>query len=133
MTADHSSANDRERTTASPWPILVALGLVLSEVGIVVDLFPIAVGGLVLFAASVAGLLAESNHVSSQWSLATGFGVLLVVAGSALYALGTGALAVPAADGLVGLASRGLAIAVAGAVTVVGSVIVRKRTRRSTT
>ncbi|WP_440769587.1 DUF7541 family protein [Natronorubrum sp. DTA28] len=129
MTADHTSANDRERTTASPWPVLIAIGLVLSEVGIIVDLFPIAVGGLVLFAASVAGILAESSHVSSPWPLAIGFGVLFVVAGSALYALGTGAVAVPAADGLVGLASRGLAIAVAGVVIVVGSAILRSRSR----
>ena len=129
MTADHSSANDRERTTASPWPVLIAVGLVLSEVGIVVDLFPIAVGGLVLFAASVAGILAESRHVSSPWPLAVGFGVLFVAAGTALYALGTGTIAVSGADGLVGLASRGLAIAVAGVVVVVGSAILRYRSR----
>ena len=128
---DHSRANDREQPTASPWPLMVALGLVGSEVGIIVDLFPVAVGGLVLFAASVAGILAESGHVGSPWPLATGLGVLFVVAGALLYALGTGALSVAALEGLTGLATRGLAIAVAGVVTVAGTVLVRAR-RRST-
>ncbi|WP_137289739.1 DUF7541 family protein [Natronorubrum halophilum] len=127
--ADHSSANDRERPTASPWPVLIALGLVFSEVGIVVGLFPVAVAGLVLFAASVAGILAESSHVASPWPLTVGAGLVFVAAGSALYALGTGAMVVPAIDGLTGLASRGLAVAVAGVVTVVGAGIVRYRKR----
>ena len=132
--ADHSSANDRdrdrERPTASPWPVLIALGLAGSEVGIVVDLFPVAVAGLVLFAASVAGILAESDHVASPWPVAIGCGAVLALAGAALFALGTGAVSLEAADGLTGLATRGLAIAIAGVVTVVGTVAVRARRRK---
>lgn len=115
---DHSSASDRERPTASPWPILVAVGLVCSEVGIIVDLLPVAAGGLVLFAVSVAGFLAESSHISSSQPLVIGFGLVFVLAGSVLYALGTGILTGAAVDGLTGLTSRGLAIAVAGVGTV---------------
>ncbi|MXV64085.1 hypothetical protein GS429_18845 [Natronorubrum sp. JWXQ-INN-674] len=125
--ADHSSATDRERPTASPWPVLIALGLALSEVGIVVDLFPIAVAGLVLFAVSVTGILAESRHIANPQSLATGFGLAFVLLGSVLYVLGTGSLSVAAADDLTGLASRGLAIAVAGVVTIAGTAIKRYR------
>lgn len=127
--ADHSSANDSKRPTASPWPVLIALGLVFSEVGIIVGLFPIAVGGLVLFAASITGVLAESSHVASPWPLAMGFGVVFAVAGAVLYALGTGSLSVAAVDGLSGLASRALAISVAGVVTVAGAAILRYRHR----
>ncbi|QRV15933.1 DUF7541 family protein [Haloterrigena salifodinae] len=131
---DHSSANDRgerdrERPTASPWPVLVAIGLAGSEVGIVVDLLPVAVGGLVLFAASVAGILAESDHVADPLPVAMGFGAVFALGGGMLYALGTDTVAPAATDGLTGLTTRGLAIAIAGIVTVVGTVIVHYRRR----
>lgn len=130
---DHSSANDRdrdrERPTASPWPVLIAVGLAGSEVGIVVDLVPVAVGGLVLFAASVAGILAESDHVTDPLPVAMGFGAVFALGGGMLYALGTDTVAPAAVDGLTGLATRGLAIAIAGIVTVVGTVIVHYRRR----
>lgn len=127
--SDHSSASDRDRPTSSPWPILVAVGLAGSEIGIVVDLFPVAVAGLVLFAASLAGILAESNHVGNPWRLATSVGVAFVLGGSLVYALGTGLVTASAVDGLTGLASRGLAIAVAGVVIAVGTPLVRRRYR----
>ncbi|WP_254767528.1 DUF7541 family protein [Salinilacihabitans rarus] len=111
--------SDRSARAASPWPLLVALGLVLSEVGIVVDLFPVAVGGLVLFAWSVAGILAESGHVASPRALVAGFGGLFVLAGAAMVGVDAGAVPAGPAEGLVGLSSRGLAVAVAGAVAVV--------------
>ena len=128
---DHSSANDRdrdrERPTSSPWPLLIALGLVGSEVGIIVGLLPIAVIGLVLFAASVAGILVESEHVARPWPVAIGFGLVFVLVGAGLYALGSGAVTAAPVDGLTGLTTRGIAIAVAGVATVVGTVIVRSR------
>ncbi|MEF8775390.1 MAG: cox cluster protein [Haloarculaceae archaeon] len=48
---------------ASPWPMFVALGVVLSEVGVVLGFFPVTVGGLLLFGATVAGILRESGYV----------------------------------------------------------------------
>ena len=130
---DHSSANDRERDrdrerpTSSPWPLLIALGLAGSEVGVVLGVLPVAVAGLVLFAASVAGILTESGHVSSPWPVAIGFGAVFGLVGTALYALGTGTVTAAPVDGLVGLTARGIAIALAGLVTVVGAVIGRHR------
>ncbi|MDG5776272.1 cox cluster protein [Haloarculaceae archaeon H-GB2-1] len=52
---------------ASPWPLFVALGLALSEVGIFMGLFPVAVGGLLLLGGSVSGILRESGYVARPW------------------------------------------------------------------
>lgn len=54
--------SDRYRK-ASPWPLFVALGIVLSEVGVILGFFPVTVGGLLLFGATVAGILRESGYV----------------------------------------------------------------------
>ncbi|GAA0270991.1 DUF7541 family protein [Halobacterium noricense] len=76
---------------ASPWPIPLVLGLVISEIGILFDgLLPVAVGGLVLLAGSVVGILRESGFASTlhRPALAVaavfgGLGGLLYVATSA--------------------------------------------------
>ncbi|MDS0298222.1 cox cluster protein [Halogeometricum sp. S1BR25-6] len=52
---------------ASPWPIFVALGIPVSEIGILFDLFPVAVGGLLLFSGSVAGMTRESGYSETPW------------------------------------------------------------------
>ncbi|WP_222919738.1 hypothetical protein [Natrinema sp. SYSU A 869] len=126
--ADHSRQATAERTDAAkPWPVLVAVGLVGSEVGIVVDLLPVAVVGLVVFAASVAGILADADYVDRPLALATKFGVAFVVAGAVLAAHGTGTLPIGPLEPLSGLASRGIALVLAGIVTVVGAGLVRSR------
>jgi len=107
---------------SSPWPLFVAIGLAISEVGVVMALLPVTVGGLLLFVGSVAGILTETEYVDSPWPLLAGFAAVLVVLGAAIY-LYTGApLSVDTVlDTLaVGrtVAYRGLAIAVAGIVTV---------------
>ncbi|WP_246999779.1 DUF7541 family protein [Halosolutus gelatinilyticus] len=124
--ADHSTRADRP-TRTSPWPILLALGLVFSEVGIVIDLVPVAVGGLVLFAGSVAGFVTESGRVSSPWPIVAGLGAIFVAVGAALLAVGTDLVTIAGAEGLVGLSTRGLAIAVAGVVSILGAAIGRDR------
>lgn len=98
---ENAGVSDRYRM-ASPWPPFVALGVPIAELGILFDLFPLAVGGLVLFSGSVAGLLDEAGYVRSPWPA---LGVLAVV----LLALG-GALAFTA----IGLVTRGYAVLVAG-------------------
>ncbi|MFC4246634.1 hypothetical protein ACFOZ7_06440 [Natribaculum luteum] len=115
--------------SSSPWPIFVALGVVLSETGIVVDVVPIAVGGLLLLSASVAGILRESGYVSSPWPTLAAFGALLTLSGVVLYgaSTGDGLTGVSVADRY-GLSSRGFAIAVAGVMTVFGAVAGRYRT-----
>ena len=105
---------------ASPWPVFVALGLAISEVGIVVGIFSVAVGGLLLFGGSVAGILKESGYVGQLWGSLLAFGiVLLAIGGGLLFSqVDFGAIAVldvvaePAGYGAV--VPRALAIAVAG-------------------
>ena len=70
--------------TASPWPVFVALGLALSEVGVFVGLFPIAVFGLILFGGSVAGILTESGYAKRPWPTLVGVGAILTLAGAAI-------------------------------------------------
>ena len=53
---------------ASPWPVFVALGIPISELGILFDLFPVTVGGLLLFCGSVAGMAREAGYVRSPCS-----------------------------------------------------------------
>ncbi|MGM0606376.1 MAG: DUF7541 family protein [Halobacteriota archaeon] len=69
---------------ASPWPIFIAFGLVISELGLVFDVFPIAVGGLVLFCGSITGILLESDYADAPWTPLGTMTVLLVLFGAAL-------------------------------------------------
>ncbi|WP_340101878.1 DUF7541 family protein [Salinibaculum salinum] len=67
---------------ASPWPMLVALGFVISEVGVVLGLFPVTVGGLLLFGGTVSGILSESGYVEQTWRSLVAFGVFLLALGA---------------------------------------------------
>jgi len=69
---------------ASPWPLFVALGLALSEIGVFVGVFPVAVFGLLLFGGSVAGILTESGYTERPWSALVALGAILAVAGVVL-------------------------------------------------
>src|SRR6056297_745503 len=82
---DEPGLSDQYRM-ASPWPLFVALGITLSEVGIIIGIFAVAVGGLLLLAGSVAGILKESGYVERLWGSLLAFGVVLVAAGGALVA-----------------------------------------------
>jgi hypothetical protein len=114
--------------TASPWPVFVALGLVLSEIGVFIGLFPVAVFGLILFGGSVAGILTESGYVTRPWPTLVGVGVVL-----GFIAAGLAVAYLPAADIAVANIGNGpvftrlVAVAVAGIVMVamggVGSVM----------
>jgi len=105
---------------ASPWPLFVALGVTLSEVGIIIGIFAIAVGGLLLLGGSVAGILKESGYVDQLWGTLLGFGVVLLAAGGALFVsqVGFDAATIPAVvtdpGGFGQVVPRALAIAVAG-------------------
>ncbi|WP_136687052.1 DUF7541 family protein [Halorhabdus amylolytica] len=107
---------------ASPWPVFVALGFALSELGIFVGLYPVAVGGLLLLAGSVAGILRESDYATDVWRPLAGLGVAFAVLGIAV--VGTqvdpttlDVLAVVSDPG--GIVGRGLAIAGAGVILLV--------------
>lgn len=130
--SDPSDRPDR-RGLSSPWPILVAVGFALSEVGVIVGLLPIAVGGLLVLSGGAAALLRESSYASSRWRPLSAFGGALVVAGVGLYLAGGGPLAtVVGFAELGGVASRGLAIALAGVIVLAGAVLERARTGATT-
>ncbi|WP_396610268.1 cox cluster protein [Haloferax sp. S1W] len=96
--------------TASPWPVFVALGIPLSELGLLFGIFPLAVGGLLLFCGSIAGMLKESGYVESTMRS-------LVVLSVILFAFG-GALAFTE----ISLVTRGYATIAAAALLLVGGV-----------
>ena len=123
---------------SSPWPIFVALGLALSEVGIVLNLIPISVGGLLLFVGSIAGIVQDAGYVDRPWNLLSALGALLVVLGGILVVWqvspAVGALVdavatsmTPQADSVV---QRGLSVALAGLVCILGGVVGRATGRR---
>ncbi|MFT4923770.1 MAG: hypothetical protein ACI8XM_003001 [Haloarculaceae archaeon] len=110
---------------ASPWPLFVALGFVISEVGIILGFFPVAVGGLLLFGGTVAGILTEAGYITRPgWSLGV-FGVVLGAFGLATVglnidpaALRIGVLLDVLLDPANPFVYRGSAIAVAGLILI---------------
>lgn len=106
---EQPEVSDRYRRT-SPWPVFVAFGLALSEVGVLLGFGPVAVGGVLLFATSVVGILRESRYAASLWLPALAVGGLFV-------ALGGGVRWLTAAD------ARGTYVLVAGALVVAGGVV----------
>jgi hypothetical protein len=117
---EQSGHSDQYRT-ASPWPVLVAGGFALSEVGIFLGVFPVAVGGVLLLGASTAGILDESGYVTRTWRVLAGLGAAFAVLGIAIVAtqgspLGVSVPAVVADPG--GVVGRGVAVVVAGVMLV---------------
>lgn len=80
---DTAGVTDEYRRT-SPWPIFVAAGLAVSEVGVVLGVIPLAVGGLLLFVGSIAGIVREAGYVAAPWRLLGGLGLVLVALGAIL-------------------------------------------------
>jgi hypothetical protein len=105
----------------SPWPLFVAVGLAVAEVGIVMEgLYPVAVAGLLLFVGSVAGIVHEAGYVERPWKLLGALGALLMLAGvGVLYSqVGADLLSALASDSVVVV--RGYAILGAGVIAVFG-------------
>jgi hypothetical protein len=108
---DENPGLSEQYRKASPWPLFVALGIPISEIGILFDLFALAVGGLLLFCGSVAGLLHEAGYVSTPWRPLGVLAVALVGLGAAL------------AFTDVQLVTRGYAIIAAGVILLLGGVV----------
>ncbi|MFW6321889.1 MAG: DUF7541 family protein [Halohasta sp.] len=108
---------------ASPWPLFIALGVPISEIGLVFDVFPVAVGGLLLFCGCIAGMLQESGYVAAPWGA---LGVMALLLGAA----GAGVLYANPGVG-VDLTLRGYALIASGgilvAAVVAGKLFVPKR------
>ncbi|MFC7070939.1 DUF7541 family protein [Halobaculum lipolyticum] len=82
---DENPGLSEEYRRASPWPLFVALGLPIAEVGILFGLVPLAVGGLLLFFGSIAGILRENRYVSSTWRGVAALSLLVVALGLAIW------------------------------------------------
>lgn len=101
-----------EYRKASPWPLFVAFGLAIFEVGIVWPLFPVAVGGLLLFVGSVVGILRESGYVADPWKGLVASAVVCLAVGGAIALTTTGSVRL-----------RGVAILAGGVVFLAGGVL----------
>lgn len=117
---------------SSPWPVFVALGLAISELGVLLNVVPVSVGGLLLFSGSIAGILRESGYTDQPWGTLAGLGVALVVLGGIVIGTQVGSLSSLSAIGnkLVGSQSngiliRGVSIAVAGLIALIVSQAVK--------
>jgi hypothetical protein len=102
---------------ASPWPPLVALGLVTSELGVVFGLRPVTVGGLLLFIGSIAGILTESRHITRPFHTVATLGALAAIAGLLLVRYN--------------VAFRGVSLLIAGGISIgmasIGPRLIRRR------
>ena len=84
---DHSSSHDGPTgipgtdELMSAWPPFVALGFVISEIGIVMNLVPLAFGGLLLFGGSVAGIIRDASLTKTPWGSLGIMGALFTVLG----------------------------------------------------
>ena len=107
---DAPGLSDQYRT-ASPWPLFVALGLPIAEIGILFDLFPVAVGGLLLFCGSIAGMVQEAGYARTPWRALGGLAVCL-------YVLGGGFIL-----SNLGLVTRGYAVIAAATILLLGGVV----------
>lgn len=104
---------------ASPWPLFIAVGLAIAEVGVFLDVVSFAVGGLLLFIGSVAGILSEAGYLSTPWPFVGALGLILAVVGIAL------TLLYPGDGGVIDLGLRAIAIAIAGVICMGGSLLGR--------
>jgi hypothetical protein len=130
-TSESGDATDEvadAKPSASLWPMFVAFGLAIAEVGVVLGVFVLTVVGFLAFTGSIAGILHESGYVDDPWRALAVLGAVVLVAGTAVFALfggtvgGAGFVGVPNA-----VAYRGLSLVAAGAITLLAAGIGRVR------
>ncbi|MFC4986609.1 MULTISPECIES: DUF7541 family protein [Saliphagus] len=56
-----------EPTKSSPWPIVAAVGIAATEAGVLFGVVPVAVGGVLAFGSSVAGMAREVGYATDRW------------------------------------------------------------------
>lgn len=114
--AEQPGVSDEYRM-ASPWPLFVALGFALSEVGVFMGVFAVAVGGILLLGASVTGILRESGYVTRTWRTLAALGAGFALLGVGIVATQVSPGSVPVAETVAdpnGAVGRGLSVVVAG-------------------
>jgi hypothetical protein len=118
---DQPGLSDQYRMS-SPWPLIVVLGLVFSELGLLFNVFAVAVGGLLLFVGAIAGIVLESGYAERPWNLLAGLGVVLCVLGVLVTATQLDSITLGAVVGVIGqpsgIVARGVELLVAGVVAV---------------
>ena len=116
---DQSGLSDQYRMS-SPWPLIVVLGLVFSELGLLFNVFAVAVGGLLLFVGAIAGIILESGYAERPWNLLAGLGAVLCVLGALLTATQLDSVTLDALASVVGqpngIVARGVELLIAGIV-----------------
>lgn len=61
----------------SGWPIIVALGLVVGELGVLFGATPVAVGGVVLFGGGAAAIAREAGLARDPWRPLAAIGLVI--------------------------------------------------------
>jgi hypothetical protein len=124
---DTKSERMADYDKTSPWPIVLVFGLVSSEIGILFGLYPVAIGGLIVFVGSVSGIVNEAGYVTSPWRLLSALGAALIVLGALvvstqadLTAIGSVLAAAEASS----IAIRGVTIAGTGAILAAAGLLV---------
>lgn len=102
----------------SPWPILVALGIMIGEFGVLFGIVPVAVGGVLLFGWGSAAIARDAGFTPSVWQPLAGVGLVLGGLGLCVWGLRTTGLS---PDAFLAAASTD-AIAVRAAIVTVASV-----------
>jgi len=117
------AVTDHESST-SLWPMFVAFGLAIAEVGVVLGVFVLTVVGVLAFTGAVAGILEESGYVDDAWTTLGVLAVLVVVAGTAVFTAYGGVFGGSALVGVPNaIAYRGLSMIAAGALALLASVV----------
>lgn len=107
-----------EPTKSSPWPIVAAVGIAATEAGVLFGLVPIAVGGVLAFGSSVAGMAREVGYATDRWRPLRFVGVAIAVVAAAVWLVVAPS---PTPDGLAAAArTDGIAVR---AVVVLGSAV----------
>jgi|AntRauTorcE11898_2_1112593.scaffolds.fasta_scaffold02743_7 hypothetical protein len=116
--SDGNRAVTDHKPSASLWPMFVAFGLAIAEVGVVIGVFVFTVVGFLTFTGAVTGILYESGYVENAWGTLGVLAAVVLALGIAVF-LGFGGVvggaelvAVPN-----GVAYRGLSMIAAGALT----------------
>jgi len=101
----------------SPWPVFIAFGLALGELGVFLGIIPLAVGGVALFGGSCAGAVTDAGYAATPWRPLALFGLVFVVLGGLLWVVVAPTVTVRALVGLPAtnlVARRGAAVLLAG-------------------
>lgn len=122
------TTTNRERSRVSPWPLFIAIGFAISEIGILFGTVPLAVGGILLFGGSCAGIIYEVGYSNSPWSISALIGVLFIGIGGILLGSIISDFSVTTMLTVVsenGVAQRAAVVLVGGVLLLVGGIVGR--------